>query len=161
MTDRRLPDQHGVVRERPDLGGGAATPSFALPDDAADGLPGMPRPTVIGPRTFAWGERTFLMGVVNVTGDSFSGDGLLARGADPVTAAVDQGRRMVAEGADLLDVGGASSRPGHVPVSPTPPSPRSPRRRSTRALTCSTTSGASPTTRRWSASPRPAASRSS
>ena len=123
MTDQRLPDQripgrHGVVRERPDLGGGAATPSFALPDGAADGLPGVPRPTVIGPRTFAWGERTFVMGVVNMTGDSFSGDGLLARGTDPVTAAVDQGRRMVAEGADLLDVGGASSRPGHVPVSP-------------------------------------------
>ena len=118
MTDRRIPDEHGVVRERPDLGGGAATPSFALPDGAADGLPGVPRPTVIGPRTFAWGERTFVMGVVNMTGDSFSGDGLLARGTDPVTAAVDQGRRMVAEGADLLDVGGASSRPGHVPVSP-------------------------------------------
>ena len=55
------------------------------------------------------------MGVLNATPDSFSGDGLLAA-PDPVAAAVDQARRMVAEGADLLDVGGASSRPGHTPV---------------------------------------------
>lgn len=74
-------------------------------------------PTRIGPRTFVWGERTFVMGVVNVTPDSFSGDGLLAVG-DPVAAAVDQARRMVEDGADILDVGGASSRPGHVPVTP-------------------------------------------
>lgn len=71
--------------------------------------------TQIGPQSFAWGRRTHLMGVLNATPDSFSGDGLLAA-ADPVAAAVDQARRMVAEGADLLDVGGASSRPGHEPV---------------------------------------------
>jgi dihydropteroate synthase len=61
------------------------------------------------------------MGVLNVTPDSFSGDGLLAatsRSGDPVGAAVELARRMVADGADLLDVGGASSRPGHAPVSP-------------------------------------------
>ncbi|HEY7600784.1 MAG TPA: dihydropteroate synthase [Candidatus Limnocylindrales bacterium] len=59
------------------------------------------------------------MGIVNVTPDSFSGDGLLAAGqADPVAAAVEQGRRMVEQGADILDVGGASSRPGHVSVAP-------------------------------------------
>ena len=57
------------------------------------------------------------MGVLNATPDSFSGDGLLAT-ADPVAAAVDQARRMVADGADMLDVGGASSRPGHQPVEP-------------------------------------------
>jgi len=78
-------------------------------------------PTTIGSRTFAWGERTFVMGIVNVTPDSFSGDGLmggLADGGplDPVSAAVDQARRMVEEGADLLDVGGESTRPGHAPV---------------------------------------------
>ncbi len=98
---------------RPDLGGGASTPSFALPADAAPGLPGAPAPLAIGPRTFAWGQRTYLMGIVNVTPDSFSGDGLLAA-ADPVEAAVAQARRMVDDGADLLDVGGASSRPGHA-----------------------------------------------
>ena len=52
------------------------------------------------------------MGIVNVTPDSFSGDGL---GSD-VDAAVAQGLRMVREGADMLDVGGESTRPGHVPV---------------------------------------------
>jgi dihydropteroate synthase len=55
------------------------------------------------------------MGIVNVTPDSFSGDGL---GAD-YEGAVVQGMRMVTEGADLLDVGGESTRPGHVPVSTT------------------------------------------
>jgi dihydropteroate synthase len=59
------------------------------------------------------------MGVLNVTPDSFSGDGLLAAGPDPVAAAVELGGGMVADGADLLDVGGASSRPGHAPVNPT------------------------------------------
>jgi dihydropteroate synthase len=75
-------------------------------------------PTRIGPRLFDWGTRTFVMGIVNVTPDSFSGDGLLAAdsNADPVAAAVDQARRMVQEGADLLDVGGESTRPGHAPV---------------------------------------------
>jgi dihydropteroate synthase len=82
-----------------------------------------PGVTRIGPATFAWRERTFVMGVLNVTPDSFSGDGLLARPAaaapaptDPVEAAVALGRRMVEEGADILDVGGESTRPGHEPV---------------------------------------------
>src|SRR5437868_1259867 len=52
------------------------------------------------------------MGIINVTPDSFSGDGL---GSDE-EAAVAQGLRMVGEGADMLDVGGESTRPGHVPV---------------------------------------------
>jgi dihydropteroate synthase len=72
-------------------------------------------PMLIGGRTFAWGERTYLMGILNVTPDSFSGDGLLASSA-PVEAAVAQARRMIAEGADLLDIGGESTRPGHTPV---------------------------------------------
>jgi dihydropteroate synthase len=90
---------------------------------------GMPAPMTIGRRRFAWGERTFVMGIVNVTPDSFSGDGLLADAppgpgsaaqsadpSDPIGAAVAQARSMVAEGADLLDVGGESTRPGHVEV---------------------------------------------
>jgi dihydropteroate synthase len=72
-------------------------------------------PTVVNGRSFAWGERTFVMGIVNVTPDSFSGDGLLAA-ADPLAAAVGQGRRMVAHGGDILDVGGESTRPGHAAV---------------------------------------------
>jgi len=68
--------------------------------------------TEIGGRRFEWGSRTYVMGIVNVTPDSFSGDGL---GSD-VGAAVAQGLRMVSEGADMLDVGGESTRPGHVPI---------------------------------------------
>ena len=71
--------------------------------------------TRIGPREFRWGERTYVMGILNVTPDSFSGDGLL-RGEDAVSAAVEQARTMAADGADLLDVGGESTRPGHASV---------------------------------------------
>jgi len=56
------------------------------------------------------------MGVLNITPDSFSGDGLLAR-RDAVEAALAQARRFVAQGADILDVGGESTRPGAQPVS--------------------------------------------
>jgi len=115
MTDRMLPEERGVVPERPERGGGAATPSFALPEGAGAGIPGRPEPLTVGPRTFEWGTRTYVMGVLNVTPDSFSGDGLLAA-ADPVAAALDLARRMVDDGADMLDVGGASSRPGHAPI---------------------------------------------
>jgi dihydropteroate synthase len=72
--------------------------------------------TRIGSRTFRWGERTYLMGILNVTPDSFSGDGLLTTNADPVARAVQQAARMLDEGADLLDVGGESTRPGHAAV---------------------------------------------
>jgi dihydropteroate synthase len=72
--------------------------------------------TTFGPRTFQWGERTYVMGILNVTPDSFSGDGLLAEGSDPVVRAVAQARAMADEGADLLDIGGESTRPGHVAV---------------------------------------------
>jgi dihydropteroate synthase len=92
--------------------------SVVLPPGTPDGLPEQPpAPTRCGPVEFQWGSRTYLMGIVNVTPDSFSGDGLLAEGGpDPVAAAVAQGRRMADEGADLLDIGGESSRPGHRPV---------------------------------------------
>jgi len=55
------------------------------------------------------------MGILNVTPDSFSGDGLLVA-ADPIRAAVARARQMVAEGADILDIGGESTRPGHAAV---------------------------------------------
>lgn len=67
----------------------------------------------IGGHRFEWGSRTYVMGIINVTPDSFSGDGL---GSD-VDRAVAQGLRMVREGADMLDVGGESTRPGHQPIS--------------------------------------------
>jgi dihydropteroate synthase len=66
----------------------------------------------IGGKRFEWGSRTYVMGIVNVTPDSFSGDGL---GTD-IDAAIEQGLRMVSEGADMIDVGGESTRPGHEPV---------------------------------------------
>ena len=66
----------------------------------------------IGGRRFEWGSRTYVMGIVNVTPDSFSGDGI---GGDD-DRAIAQAMRMVKEGADLLDVGGESTRPGHVPI---------------------------------------------
>ena len=61
-----------------------------------------------------WGERTYVMGIVNVTPDSFSGDGIAIAGrshAEIVAAALEQGRGYVEAGAQLLDVGGESSRP--------------------------------------------------
>jgi dihydropteroate synthase len=61
-----------------------------------------------------WGERTYLMGIINVTPDSFSGDGLATAGRGPdqvVAAALAQGRAMVDAGADILDVGAESTRP--------------------------------------------------
>ena len=66
---------------------------------------------------FVWGARTYIMGIINATPDSFSGDGLLATDGDWVLAAVAQGVRFVEEGADILDVGGESTRPGAAPIS--------------------------------------------
>ena len=67
-----------------------------------------------GAHSFSLGERTLIMGIVNVTPDSFSGDGLLdTAGPD---AAIAQGLDMVAAGADILDVGGESTRPGSALV---------------------------------------------
>jgi dihydropteroate synthase len=63
-------------------------------------------------RTLALGERTVIMGVINVTPDSFSDGGQLL---DP-NRAIDAGVQMVADGADLLDVGGESTRPGAEPL---------------------------------------------
>ena len=132
-TERHLPAERGVRPARPELGGGAASPSFDEAGSPAGGSELLePRrsipPTKIGGRLFRWGERTYVMGIVNVTPDSFSGDGLLASGTgradgDPpggivrdgrhVERAVELARRMAAEGADLVDVGGESTRPGH------------------------------------------------
>ena len=121
--ERSVPGESvgSVVAARPELGGAAATSSFSLPTGAPDGLPAGLGETRIGPCTFRWGERTFVMGILNVTPDSFSGDGLLARSSDDgrgagVAAAVAQARAMAESGADLLDVGGESTRPGHEAV---------------------------------------------
>jgi dihydropteroate synthase len=94
-----------------------STATVTLPPDAGSGIVRpRPEPLRVRGRVFAWGARTYLMGIVNVTPDSFSGDGLLAAAGDPVRAAVAQARTMAAQGADLLDVGGESTRPGHESV---------------------------------------------
>ena len=59
-----------------------------------------------------WGRRTYVMGIINATPDSFSGDGL----AGDIPAIVELARRFAGEGADLLDIGAESTRPGHQPV---------------------------------------------
>jgi dihydropteroate synthase len=59
------------------------------------------------------GQRTLVMGIVNVTPDSFSDGGLSHRPEDAIAAAL----RLAAEGADILDLGAESTRPGHEPVS--------------------------------------------
>ena len=63
--------------------------------------------TRIGNRDFVWGSRTFVMGVINLTPDSFSGDGI----GGNVEVAVRMALRFQEEGADLIDVGGESTRP--------------------------------------------------
>ncbi|MDP9180368.1 MAG: dihydropteroate synthase [Chloroflexota bacterium] len=72
-----------------------------------------PVPITIGEQEFAWGTRTYVMGIVNVTPDSFSGDGL---GGD-ADAALRQAVQMREDGADIVDVGGESTRPGFAEVS--------------------------------------------
>lgn len=80
-------------------------------------------PLQVGAQTFQWGSRTYLMGILNVTPDSFSGDGLLPPSpisgeGQGVRAALEQARRFLAAGADILDVGGESTRPGAQTVTP-------------------------------------------
>lgn len=65
----------------------------------------------IGSHTFDWGSRTYVMGILNVTPDSFSGDGLMSHG-DRIEQAVRQAEYFLKHGADILDVGGESTRPG-------------------------------------------------
>lgn len=67
--------------------------------------------TRCGKTEFHWGERTYVMGIINVSPDSFSGDGL----KDIETAAA-QAFRFEEEGADILDIGGESTRPGFTKI---------------------------------------------
>ncbi len=69
----------------------------------------------INKTTFNWGSQTYVMGILNITPDSFSGDGLQI-GQDTVETALEQARRFADAGAHLLDIGGESTRPGSEPV---------------------------------------------
>ena len=71
----------------------------------------------VGGKRFTWGARTYIMGIINLTEDSFSGDGLLSGkpgSEDYVQNALTQGRAFVEAGVDILDIGGESTRPGSV-----------------------------------------------
>ena len=70
--------------------------------------------TIAGGKPLVWGARTYVMGIVNLSPDSFAGDGL---GGD-LAAIVEQALRFQEEGADFLDVGAESTRPGATPVEP-------------------------------------------
>ena len=97
------------------------------------------KPLQIGNHIFNWGSRTYVMGILNITPDSFSGDGLLSpllakhplqgtpedREAlrkegqgegSSIEASLAQARQFLADGADILDIGGESTRPGSQPV---------------------------------------------
>jgi dihydropteroate synthase len=63
-------------------------------------------------RIFDWGSRTYIMGVLNVTPDSFSDGGKFAT----VDAAIDRAIQMVISGVDIIDIGGESTKPGATPV---------------------------------------------
>ncbi|MGC8485520.1 MAG: dihydropteroate synthase [Candidatus Baltobacteraceae bacterium] len=63
-------------------------------------------------RRFVRGKRTLVMGILNVTPDSFSGDGRLAVGE-----ALERAQLQHDAGADTIDIGGESTRPGHAPIS--------------------------------------------
>ncbi len=75
--------------------------------------PNMMKKITINNLTLDWGARTYVMGILNLTPDSFSGDGLEGKGLDLVLF---QARGFVEAGVDILDVGGESTRPGAAPV---------------------------------------------
>lgn len=68
-------------------------------------------------KVIRWGVKTYLMGIINLTPDSFSGDGLLQGAENPAEAALRKARAFLEEGADILDVGAESTRPGFQPIS--------------------------------------------
>ena len=76
----------------------------------------------VGNFTFKWGSKTYVMGILNITPDSFSGDGLIpplpsgeGRG-EGKSPALEQAKQFLKNGADILDIGGESTRPGSQPV---------------------------------------------
>ena len=66
----------------------------------------------IGNRTFDTAHHTYVMGILNVTPDSFSDGGKF----NHLDAALRHAEEMVADGADILDIGGESTRPGHTVI---------------------------------------------
>ena len=82
-------------------------------------MPAILPPTIWGNHHLEWGQRTYIMGIVNVTPDSFSGDGLIEENLTEdalVQRAIALAQRFVAEGATFIDIGGESTRPGAPPT---------------------------------------------
>lgn len=84
-------------------------------DETVELLDG-PDARLMRPSQFAWGVKTYVMGIVNSTPDSFSGDGL-QKNNNWVEIAVEMASQMASAGADILDIGGESTRPGSSPIS--------------------------------------------
>lgn len=109
-----LPERAFVLRPLADLALDHIHPENGL--SVAEMLAAVDSSTVRRlPLPLEWGWRTYIMGILNITPDSFSGDGLLDEEAW-LEATVDQARRFVDDGTDFLDVGGESTRPGSAPV---------------------------------------------
>src|SRR2546423_14142268 len=86
-------------------------------------MPAKLSPTIWAHHRLDWGQRTYVMGNINVTPDSFAGDGLAAESLPPeviVERGVAQARGFVKEGATMIEVGGGSTTPHALPVSVEP-----------------------------------------
>lgn len=88
--------------------GGQRRPDV-ITDERDESLP----PSIWNGHELRWGVKTHVMAILNLTPDSFSGDGL----AGSVDVALSAALRAVDDGADILDLGAESTRPGHVPIS--------------------------------------------
>jgi 2-amino-4-hydroxy-6-hydroxymethyldihydropteridine diphosphokinase/dihydropteroate synthase len=98
----------GHWSSHPYLGGGLLEVWRENGGEESVGKQGLKRVTQIGSKLWDWGEKTHIMGILNVTPDSFCDGGLYMN----VDSALAQARRMVSEGADFIDVGAQSTRPG-------------------------------------------------
>ncbi len=87
-----------------------------VPAAEDSGLSRIMQPLQIGNRIFNWGSRTFVMGILNITPDSFSGDGLMSH-RNRIELSMRQAGYFLKHHADILDIGGESTRPGSQPVS--------------------------------------------
>jgi dihydropteroate synthase len=88
---------------------GAQRQTRGLSEETQSPLP----PTTWNGHVLHWGSKTHVMAILNLTPDSFSGDGLDGNTDEALTAAL----KAVDDGADILDLGAESTRPGHVPIS--------------------------------------------
>jgi dihydropteroate synthase len=110
----------GFSQQFQQLSGILSSPSFHLQDlsqlllDRLINRTQYPEEITLNGQRFEWGQRTYIMGILNITPDSFSGDGL-AKSSSPnerIRFALEQAQKFTNEGASILDIGGESTRPG-------------------------------------------------